>query len=82
MLSSELLGAVTSQAPETEEEDEEPQESFFSNAQTTRLPWFHLSAVSNHHQAADSLSANGTPSCSTISGTEFFLNLPTSVCLS
>ena len=51
-----------------EEEENPAQESFFSRAGQSRSQWYHLSAASNHFQSADSLSAGGTPSCSSIQG--------------
>ncbi|KAL0047594.1 hypothetical protein WJX82_007383 [Trebouxia sp. C0006] len=53
-----------------DDSDKEGQESFFSNPQQADPAWFHLSAASNHFQSADSLSTSGTPSCSSITGSQ------------
>ncbi|KAA6424201.1 MAG: hypothetical protein FRX49_06160 [Trebouxia sp. A1-2] len=61
----------------------EGQESFFSNPEQADPAWFHLSAASNHFQSADSLSTSGTPSCSSITGSqnEEIVMLHNSFCL-
>ncbi|DBA91082.1 TPA: hypothetical protein ACH3X1_016047 [Trebouxia sp. C0004] len=66
-----------------DDSDEQGQESFFSNPQQADPAWFHLSSASNHFQSADSLSTSGTPSCSTITGSqhEEIIMLHNSFCL-
>ena len=52
----------------SDDEDNPAQESFFSQVGQRESHWFHLSAASNHFQSSDSLSAGGTPTCSSIQG--------------
>ncbi|KAL3131291.1 hypothetical protein ABBQ38_000584 [Trebouxia sp. C0009 RCD-2024] len=52
-------------------DDENPkQESFFSREGQQASQWFQLASSSNHFQSADSLCTGGTPSCSSMPGSQ------------